>query len=86
MDEVVSLVIDNGSHTIKAGTAGEDAPSIVFSSLVGRRPYRPGMEKTAVVGMEAFEKRKIFTSLKYPVEHGIVTNWDDMEQVSRYCG
>jgi actin-related protein len=29
---------------------------------------------------EAQSKRGVLT-LKYPIEHGIVTNWDDMEKI-----
>ena len=32
---------------------------------------------------EAQSKRGILT-LKYPIEHGIVTNWDDMEKIWEY--
>jgi hypothetical protein len=32
------------------------------------------------VGDEAQSKRGIL-SLRYPIEHGIVTNWDDMEKI-----
>ena len=32
------------------------------------------------VGNEAQSKRGILT-FKYPIEHGIVTNWDDMEKI-----
>jgi len=32
------------------------------------------------VGEEAQAKRGILT-LKYPIEHGIVTNWDEMEKI-----
>ncbi|XP_042515364.1 actin-related protein 4 [Macadamia integrifolia] len=34
-DEVSAVVIDLGSHTCKAGYAGEDAPKAVFPSVVG---------------------------------------------------
>lgn len=82
--EINSVVIDNGSGMVKAGFAGDDAPRAVFPSLIGRPKYEAVMtgmgKKDRYVGDEAQAKKGIL-SLRYPIEHGIVTNWDDMEAI-----
>jgi len=83
-DHAAALVIDNGSGMCKAGFAGDDAPRAVFPSIIGR-PRHPGImvgmdTKEAYVGDEAQVKRGVL-SLRYPIEHGIITNWEDMEKI-----
>ena len=89
-DGVPVLVIDNASATTRAGFAGDDGPKAVFPSVVGRlrRLITGAITETELpegmhshyVGKEAEAKRGIL-SLKHPMEHGIITNWEDMEKV-----
>eukprot|EP01043_Picozoa_sp_COSAG02_P021759 COSAG02_NODE_1114_length_14502_cov_140.830035_7_plen_598_part_00 len=78
------LVVINGSGTCKVGFAGDDAPRAIFPSIVGRLRHRAcfvgsGL-KESYVGDEAQSRRGVLT-LKFPIQHGIVTSWDDMEKI-----
>merc|ERR1711998_458742 len=84
-DEKPAIVVDNGSGMMKAGCSGEDAPKVTFSSVVGypkQKTALVGTDKDYYIGEEAQQKRGILI-LKYPLEHGIVQNWEDMEKVWR---
>lgn len=78
------VVIDNGSGTIRAGYAGEDSPRCFFPSYVGRPKYTRvlagGLEGDLFFGNRAQELRGLL-KIRYPLEHGIVTDWDDMEKI-----
>jgi len=83
-EEKPALVVDNGSGMVKAGFSGDDAPRSVFPSIVGTPKVKNTMvgadAKDLYVGDEAQVKRGILT-LRYPIEHGIVTSWEDMEKI-----
>ena len=68
------IVIDNGSDMMKAGFAGEDHPSAVFSSFIAYPSYTNQMvwvsdSKTYFIGDEAQQKRGVF-KIKYPIAYG----------------
>lgn len=78
------VVIDNGSGNIKAGFAGEEQPSCYIPSFVGR-PKHPRVMAGAIqdnlfIGRRAQEFRGLL-KIKYPMEHGVVMDWDDMERI-----
>ena len=83
-DDVQALVVDSGSGMCRAGFAGDDAPRAVFPSIIGL----PHLEQSMVgmcgnysyVGDDAMVKRGIL-SLSYPIQRGIVTDWEDMERI-----
>ena len=83
-DETHSIVCDNGSGMVKAGFTGEDAPRSVFPSIMGIPKYNQAMQgqvaREFYVGDDA-QARRAVCNLRYPIEHGIVTNWDDMEKI-----
>ena len=83
-DYPVAVILDNGSGTCKAGFSGDEAPRCVFPCIVGRPKHDSTMSatnhKSDYVGDEAQTKRG-FLILSYPIDHGIVTNWSDMEKI-----
>ncbi|EPR63540.1 actin-related protein ARP1 [Toxoplasma gondii TgCatPRC2] len=86
-EEVIAnqpLVIDNGTGVVKAGFAGEDTPKCVFPAFVGRPKFQRVMagaiEGDVFVGTKAEQLRGLL-KLSYPMCHGMVDDWLDMELV-----
>ncbi|KAK2706529.1 beta-centractin-like [Artemia franciscana] len=81
------VVIDNGSGVLKAGFAGDQVPKCHFPNYVGRpkhvRVMAGALEGDIFVGPKAEEHRGLL-SIRYPMEHGIITHWDDMEKIWQY--
>ncbi|KAM1009176.1 hypothetical protein ACFX13_045479 [Malus domestica] len=80
------VVCDNGTGYVKCGFAGENFPTSVFPCVVGRpllRYEESLMEqeiKDVIVG-EACAEFRHQLDINYPVNNGIVQNWDDMGHV-----
>eukprot|EP00761_Pharyngomonas_kirbyi_P000577 gb/GECH01000577.1/.p1 GENE.gb/GECH01000577.1/~~gb/GECH01000577.1/.p1 ORF type:complete len:375 (+),score=76.20 gb/GECH01000577.1/:1-1125(+) len=78
------IVLDSGSGMLKIGYAGDNTPLAEVHSVIGRPKYDKTMmglgEKEFYVGVEA-QFRRGALSLRHPVEHGVVTDWDDMQRL-----
>ncbi|KAK1332785.1 hypothetical protein QTO34_006316 [Cnephaeus nilssonii] len=81
------VVIDNGSGVIKAGFAGDQIPKYCFPNYVGRpkhmRVMAGALEGDLFIGPKAEEHRGLL-ALRYPMEHGVVRDWNDMERIWQY--
>ncbi|RWS11665.1 actin-related protein 2-like protein [Dinothrombium tinctorium] len=86
------IVCDNGTGFVKcgyAGSSGSNFPSHIFPSLIGRPIIRAATRiddievKDLMVGEEASKLRSLL-EINYPMENGIVRNWEDMCHVWDY--
>ncbi|XP_033756370.1 alpha-centractin [Pecten maximus] len=81
------VVIDNGSGVIKAGFAGDQVPKYHFPNFIGRpkhvRVMAGALEGDVFLGPDAEEHRGLLT-IRYPMEHGSVKDWNDMERIWQY--
>ena len=77
MEDFDCVVIDNGSSTIKAGFAGDDAPRCVIPNVVGLSKNRLEMEGMGQADLyaadEALAKRGVL-DIKNPIIRGIVAS------------
>mmetsp|Transcript_148790 Transcript_148790/g.211308 ORF Transcript_148790/g.211308 Transcript_148790/m.211308 type:complete len:135 (+) Transcript_148790:30-434(+) len=87
-DENPAIIIDNGTGMCKAGIAGDDAPSSSFPAVIGRPKFANYMvgcdNKEMYVGEEAIARKGVL-SLNYPLEHGVINDWDAMEAIWSHC-
>ena len=78
-DEDNAIVIDGGSHTIKAGLSGQDYPKVVFPSVVGQPPYLDVLEE---MGLKGQENRYVVERIlsKWTDRRGLITPMTDLIQ------
>jgi len=83
-EERRAIVLDVGSGFTKVGWAGEEQPSHVFLSIIGRPRYPPALlgprYKEFYVGEEALRLRGVMR-ISYPLEHGIIRDWDGFKKL-----
>lgn len=84
------IVCDNGTGFVKCGYAGSNFPAHIFPSLVGRPIIRAANNriedievKDLMIGDDASKLRSML-EVNYPMENGMVRNWEDMLHVWDY--
>lgn len=84
------LVLDGGTGFLKVGYAAQNFPEHQYPSIVGRPILRSEEQtdsdvviKDIMCGDEAAAARTML-QISYPMENGIVKNWDDMEHLWDY--
>ncbi|XP_056657122.1 actin-3-like isoform X3 [Monodelphis domestica] len=84
LGESLPVIFDGGSRYFKVGYGGEYSPRFVFPSAIGHYRWqniKSGMDlRDTFIGNEVIEKWANLL-VKYPIEHGIIVNWDDMEKI-----
>ncbi|XP_048192483.1 actin-related protein T1-like [Perognathus longimembris pacificus] len=85
--DMPAVIIDNGSGLSKAGLSGDIVPRSVIDSVIGYPKLNVPLakmvkikQKMFLVGEEA-QKQCNSLSLEYPIERGVVKNWDNMEKL-----
>ena len=83
------IVIDFGTCYTKANFRGQEYPKVVFPSVIGypkpkyasdKNNMVDGDKKECFFGDDAEAKRDVL-KLNYPIERGVVNNWDDCEKI-----
>mmetsp|Transcript_10537 Transcript_10537/g.15208 ORF Transcript_10537/g.15208 Transcript_10537/m.15208 type:complete len:387 (-) Transcript_10537:240-1400(-) len=83
------VVCDNGTGFVKTGYSGDNFPSLIFPSMIGRPLMRAEEEfkdvelKDIMVGDECAKYRAMLET-SYPVENGIVKDWEGMKHLWDY--
>ncbi|KAM5195812.1 LOW QUALITY PROTEIN: actin-related protein T1 [Hipposideros larvatus] len=84
--DIPVIIFDNGSGLCKAGLSGETVPHHVINSVVGHPQFNVSLsepyQKQYFVGGKAMYMYEDL--LHYPIEHELVTEWDDMEKLWKY--
>ena len=95
MTQAPACVIDNGTGYTKMGYAGNCEPQFIVPTLIATRPENAGNQHIRSKGAEIADldfhigdealKHSKSHSINYPINHGLIENWDNMEKIWQRC-
>ncbi len=90
-DSLTPVVMDNGTGLTKMGYADMSQPQYTIPTCIGLPlPQRAQSRQDGLHDLDFYvgEEAKLHTrdyGLSYPIEKGVVTNWDHMEKLWQRC-
>ena len=78
------IIIDNGTGYYKAVLSGEECPRAVFPVYAVYPKYANGIvggDKKEFFFWGDVEAKRGVLKFNYPIEYGVVNNWDDMGKI-----
>lgn len=68
---------------MKAGVAGEETPSLQFSTIIGRPKHKKVLPSSVEANIHIGPSEKIrgLMNISYPIRHGIITDVQDMRSI-----
>jgi len=85
------VVLDNGTGYTKMGYAGNHEPNYIVPTMIATlAENKQGDSKNSIpdldffIGAEASQKHDNY-NVDYPIRHGIIDNWDNMERYWSRC-
>jgi actin-related protein 3 len=88
-----AVVIDNGTGYTKMGFAGNCEPNYIIPTMIATSDSKGGesiRSKDGIddldfhIGNDALENSSTY-QLNYPIRHGLIENWDNMERLWQRC-
>ncbi len=83
-----SIIIDNGTESVKIGHAGDEAPRKIIPSIVGysRSPELDiALDRCDYsIGQEAFKNRGLL-NIKKPIQKRRIVDFESMERIWHHC-
>lgn len=85
---MTTVIMDIGQFSSKVGFAGEDFPSHIFYTMVGKPKYQNLDNQYGAKQQELYVGEEIQSyglyKIYYPIQNGAITDWDYFEKITDY--
>lgn len=84
-EDLGALVFDVGSHSVRAGFAGEEFPKVYFNNIVGRYPDENNPKKKInIFESQVLNVPKEGVEIETCMEKGLISDWELFEELMEH--